>query len=456
VQAEPIVHTGQRAAAIAPRYILFILTLMSALSFMDRQILAVMIEPIKSEFALSDLQIGIVTGFGFALTFGLLGVPLGRVADHHNRRSLIAMCRGLGSLVSTLGAGAAGFWQLAFTRVGGALSEAGGAPASMSMIADLYPLQQRSRAMSVFALGSSVGSLMALIVGGWLAQRYGWRATLAIIGLTSLALTLLFRFSIDEPARGAVGGSGEKSLSAGVTPHRGVVREIWRTPVTRWLIVAAAFVLLVAYSFGAWNFTFLVRSHGLSLQKAGFISSLAAVGAAVGSLASGALADHLARRDQRWQIGVPLLGVSLALPIGLIYFMMPYGQVLPAAMLLVAFSFFITWWVAPTYAALSQAVPANKRATASAMVLLAGSILGSGAGPVLTGWFSDFLTPLAHGEALRYALASGMGLLLVAVTAFSKALVAYPAARQALLDASGSKLDEGIAAASQAGMSSPG
>jgi MFS family permease len=439
VQAEPIIHADQRAT-VAPRYILFILTLMSALSFMDRQILAVMIEPIKSEFALSDLQIGVVTGFGFALTFGLLGVPLGRVADRRNRRSLIAVCRGLGSLISTLGAGVAGFWQLAFTRVGGALSEAGGAPASMSMIADLYPLQQRSRAMSVFALGASVGALMALIVGGWLAQRYGWRATLAIIGLTSLALTLLFRFSIDEPARGA-GGAFETSLSAGVTPQRSVVREIWRTPVTRWLIVAAAFVLLVGYSFGAWNFTFLVRSHGLSLQKAGFISSLAAVGAVFGSLFSGALTDHLARRDQRWQIGVPILGVSLALPIGLIYFMMPYGQVLPAAMLLVAFSFFITWWVAPTYAALSLAVPANKRATASAMVLLAGSILGSGAGPILTGWFSDFLTPLARGEALRYALASGMALLLVAIMAFSKALVAYPAARQAILDAGSRKLD---------------
>ena len=431
-------HTDLGAAARS-RYTLFIVTVMSALSFMDRQIMAVMIEPIKTEFVLSDLQIGIVTGFGFALTFSLLGVPLGRIADYHNRRSLIAVCRGLGGVISAFGFGAAGFWQLVFTRSGGALSEAGGAPASMSMIADLYPLHQRSRAMSVFALGASVGALMALVLGGWLAQRYGWRTTLAIIGITSLALTILFRISIDEPVRGAVSSFGEEGKPAGTTPQRSVVQEIWQTPVTRWLIIAAAFVLMVGYSFGAWNFTFLVRSHGLSPQDAGLISGMAAVGAIFGSLVSGMLTDRLVRRDQRWQIGVPIVGVSLALPVGLIYYMIPHGQVLAAAVFLIVFSFFITWWIAPTYATLSLVVSPNKRATASAMVLLAGSILGSGVGPILTGWFSDFLTPFAHGEALRYALSCDVILLLVAIVAFSKALVAYPAARQSILDAENRK-----------------
>lgn len=428
-------------AAAHSRYILFTLTVMSALSFMDRQILAVMIEPIKAEFALSDLQIGIVTGLGFALTFSLLGVPLGRVADHHNRRSLIAVCRGLGGVISALGCGAASFGQLVLTRAGGALSEAGGAPASMSMIADIYPLQQRSRAMSIFALGGSVGALMALVGGGWLAHRYGWRTTLAIIGLTSFTLTILFRLSIDEPMRGSIGTFGENDKYAGSMPQRNAVLEIWQTPVSRWLIIAAAFVLLVGYSFGAWNFTFLVRSHSLSPQEAGLISGLAAVGAIFGSLASGMLTDHMVRRDQRWQIGVPIVGVSLALPVGLIYYMIPHGQVITATAFLIVFSFFISWWVAPTYATISLVVAPNKRATASAMVLLAGSIIGSGVGPILTGWFSDFLTPWAHGEALRYALSCDVILLVVAILAFSKALIAYPAARQAVLDAENRNID---------------
>ena len=134
-----------------PGYILAVLTLMSALAFMDRQILSVIIQPVKLEFGLSDLQIGLVTGLGFALTFGVLGVPLGRLADRRERRSLIAFCRGLGGLLGLLGGASVGFLSLMFSRAGGAVSDAGGTPASMSMLADLYPAENRSRAMSVLS-----------------------------------------------------------------------------------------------------------------------------------------------------------------------------------------------------------------------------------------------------------------------------------------------------------------
>ena len=158
-------QAGSSPAAPRPRYTLVILTLLSALAFMDRQILAVLIQPVKLEFGLSDLQIGLVTGLGFALTFGLLGVPLGRLADRRERRSLIAWCRGVGGLLAALGGASVGFWSLMFSRGGGALSDAGGTPASMSMMADLYPPAQRSRAMSVLSTGGSVGALMALEIG---------------------------------------------------------------------------------------------------------------------------------------------------------------------------------------------------------------------------------------------------------------------------------------------------
>ena len=125
--------------------------------------LAVLLVPVKAEFGLSDLQVGLVTGLGFALTFGLIGVPLGRVADRRERRTLVAWCRGIGGALAALGATASGAWTLAFTRMGGAISDAGGGPASMSMIADLYPPESRSRAMSVFAMGASAGSLMATL-----------------------------------------------------------------------------------------------------------------------------------------------------------------------------------------------------------------------------------------------------------------------------------------------------
>lgn len=413
------------------RHALALLTALSALSFMDRQLLAVLTQPVKVEFGLTDLQLGLVTGLGFSLTFALLGVPLGRWADRHDRRRLIVFCRGLGGVLAALGATASGFWSLMLTRSGGAVSDAGGNPASLSMVADLYPPAQRSRAMSVFATGGSIGALMALVGGSWLAQNFGWRSALALVGCVTLALTSLLWFTVREPVR-----VGLTPVASPRPPPHGAVRTIWRTPVTRWLIVAVACVLLAAYSFGAWNTALLVRHHGLALQAAGWVSGAAALAAMAGGLVSGALTDALTRRDPRWQVGVPMLGIALALPAGLAYLMLAPGSVRTATALVVVYAFFVTWWVAPTYAALSLVVPPERRATASAMLLLAGSIIGNGLGPILTGWMSDRLAPLAGGASLAWALAVMVSMLAPALLAFGRARRAYPAALQAARPAS--------------------
>ncbi|RFO94980.1 MFS transporter [Rhodoferax lacus] len=403
-----------------PRYTLALLTVLSAFSFMDRQILAVLTQPVKLEFGLTDLQIGLITGLGFALTFGLLGVPLGRWADQHERRRLIMVCRGAGGALAALGATASGFWMLLLSRSGGAVSDAGGNPASLSMVADLYPPEQRARAMSVFASGGSLGALMALVGGSWVAQAYGWRVALASVGCVSLLLTCLFWLTVQEPRRSASGNPLDARQSS-----LGAVREIWSAPVTRWLIVAAACVLLAGYSFGSWNTALLVRHHGLSLRAAGWISGAAALSSMVGGLVSGALADVLTRRDPRWQIGVPMLGVAAALPTGLAYLMLPAGSVQAATLLVVLYAFFLTWWVAPTYAALSLVVAPERRATASAMLLLAGSIIGNGLGAILTGWLSDRLAPVAGTASLAWALSLMLAMLLPALLAFARARRAY-------------------------------
>ena len=406
-------------------YTLALLTLMSALAFMDRQILSVLIEPVKPDFGLSDLQIGLVTGLGFALTFSVLGVPLGRLADRRNRRSLIAWTRGLGGLLGALGAASVGFWSLLLSRSGGALSDAGGTPASMSMLADLYPIGRRARAMSVLGAGGSLGALLALVFGSWLAQHHGWRVTMVVAGGISVVLALLLRKTVGEPLRAAV---APPSPADAQTPRTGAVAAIWAEPVTRWLIIGAAFTLLAAYSFDAWNIALMVRRHGLSLQMAGWISGGAALASIAGGLISGAMADRLTRRDLRWQVGVPVVGVALALVCGLAYLLLPAGAWVTASVLMLGFAFFLPWWVAPTYAALSMVVVSQRRATANAMMLLAGAILGNGLGPILTGWLSDVLNASLGGDGLRYALFGMVSMLLPGALAFAQAMKRYPAA----------------------------
>ena len=406
--------------------LLLLLTAMSMLSAMDRQMLAVLIEPIKAEFLLSDLQIGLVSGLGFALSFCLLGLPLGRIADRHERRSLVAWTRGVGGLLAALGGASIGFWSLMGSRAGGALSDAGGAPASLSMIADLYPPAQRSRAMSLFGLGAATGSMLALVLGSWIAQQWGWRLALAIVGGSAALLALLLRMFSSEPLRAQAARSNE--LSQG----RSSVALVWRQPVTRWIMLGAGFALLSGYSVGAWNVSYLVRSHHLTQQQAGWVAGFAALTSVFGSLVAGALTDRLVRRHPGWQMGVPLIGVSMALPSGLLFFAMPTGQVAAATAMVGLFAFFIAWWAAPSYAALSLVVAPQRRATANAMLMLAGAIIGSGIGPIFTGSLSSWLEPWLQDQALRFALICTIAMLVFSVYAFWRALLVYPAALKAV------------------------
>ncbi|MBS0291440.1 MAG: MFS transporter [Proteobacteria bacterium] len=402
-----------------------LLTLLSALAFMDRQILAVLLQPVKAEFDLTDLQIGLVTGLGFSLTFVLLGIPLGRLADRGERRAVLTWSRGVGAVLGAAGAWATGFWTLLVSRAGGAVSDAGGAPASISMLSDLYPPEKRSRVISLFGTGASLGSLLALVLGSWLAQQFGWRVTMAIIGLAALLATLLLRWTVSEPPR------HHAVAAAAPVERHGALAQLWHTPVTRWLIVGAGFALLAGYGFGAWNNALLIRRHALSLQQAGLISGAAALASIIGALLSGSLADRLARRDGRWQLGVPVLGLSLALPCGLLYLLMPAGAVGPAAALMVAYAFFVVWWAAPCYAALSFVVPPQRRATAHATIMLVGSLVGNGLGPIFTGWLSDVVDRMLPGDGLRIALMVIVTMLLPGILALSRALPLFPAARAA-------------------------
>ena len=412
-------------------YVLALLTALSAMTFMDRQILAVLLQPIKQEFGFSDLQIGLITGLGFALTFGLLGIPLGRLADRHERRGLIAWCRGIGGCIAALGALATGAGGLAASRAGAALGDAGGGAASMSILADLYAPTERSRAMSVFGVGAALGALLALLLGPLFAQWWGWRVTLVIIGLGVVLLSLVLRFTVQEPVR-ALTQSTTSNADVVAKPVESAVKLIWNEPVTRFMIVGAACALIAGLSIGSWNVALLARRFDLNLKQAGGISAVAACLSVAGSLFSGWLTDRLARGDVRWQIRVPVIGVGMAALFGLAYLLVSDELFVLSLACMLIYSFFTAWWAPATYAALSLVVPVQRRATASAMVLMSGALLGNGLGPIAAGWLSDVLNTVWQGQGLRYALVVMMCTLLPGLWAFTRALAYYPGAyRQA-------------------------
>ena len=409
---QPTQHAAPRA-----RLTLALLALLSALAFMDRQILAVLLVPVKAEFSLSDLQVGLVTGLGFALAFGAIALPLGRLADRRERRTLVALCRGIGGALAALGAAANGAWTLAVTRMGSAISDAGGGPASLSMIADLFPPASRSRAMSVFAMGASAGSLMALIGGAWFAQRYGWRATLAAIGLGSLAVAVLLRYWAREPLRGepiaAAGGVATAPM------EQGAVRAVLAEPVARWLIVAAALALLAGISFGTWNFAYLVRVHGLEPEAVGWITGLSALGSVLGNLASGALADRLGALDMRWQPRLMAMGAALIALFGCAVSLLP--SIVATAVALALFAACVAGLNGPTYALTQSLVAVRMRGLSMSTLVVLLNLIGVGVGPTMAGILSDIFAARYGADSVRWAMVCVLLLNLPAVWLFARA-----------------------------------
>lgn len=392
--------------------LLFLLAMMFADNFVGRQILAVMIEPIKREFGVSDTAMGLISGLAFAAVYALLALPAGRLADRMSRTRLLAISCLLWAL-ATMACGLAGsFIVLALARMAVAVCESPATSSSLSIIADLYPPHKRSFAISCFTAAPTFSAIIGLSLGAWVVEQYGWRVAFISIGLPALLFSTVLAFFVRDPER------GRWDLAPSRAPQIrqslfSAARTIWALPAYRCLILACGLTSLSAYAIGMWNTSFLVRSHGLSLQHAGMLAGvICGTAAGFGGLFSGWLSDHLTQRNRHWQIGIPVLGHLISNAALVTYLFWPsttllhIGQLpIPSAMLWCGlYSFFSVWWVAPLFNLVTQLVQPDQRSTAVALQTIVSTLLGVGVGPLVTGLFSDALLPFFGIESLRYAL----------------------------------------------------
>ncbi|VVM68621.1 sugar efflux transporter [Pseudomonas fluorescens] len=393
--------------------LLFLLAMVFADNFVGRQILAVMVEPIKSEFGISDTAIGLISGLAFAAVYAVVGLPAGRLVDRMPRIRLLAMTCLLWA-VATLACGLAGsFIALAIARMLVAISESPTTSASLSLISDLYPPQRRSFAISCFTAAPTFSSIVGLSIGAWVVEHYGWRSGFIALAIPALAFSAILAFFVREPLRGRWDPTPHAHIQPALLGMGAEARKLWALPAYRCLILAGGLTTLSAYAIAMWNTSFLMRSHGLSLQHAGLLVGIVCgISAGTGGLLSGWMSDRLCRRHPHWQVSIPVVG-HLAATSALIPYLlwsdvllMRAGDVpIPTAMLWCAlYSFFSVWWVAPSYNLVTQLVPASRRGTAMALQTIVSTLLGIGVGPLLTGLFSDMLLPVLGHESLRYAL----------------------------------------------------
>ena len=394
-------------------YVVGVLTAVYASSQVDRQIMGMLLEPIRLELNASDTQMGFLIGLTFAVFYATLGMPIAMLADRSNRRNIIVAAISVWSAMTVLCGSAATFAQLALARIGVGVGEAGSSPPSHSIISDLFGPAQRGTAMGVFALGVNIGLLLAYLVGGWVSENWGWRVTFVVVGLPGLIIAALLYLTVSEPRRGAIEASASDEPRADDEPpteaqesapkFRSVAAYMWRVRSIRHLTIGASLAGFIGYGFVLWMPTFLVRSHGLSPTEVGLVLALmAGVVGGIGTFSAGKLADVLAKRDVRWRAWI-VAGAKIGyVPFLACVFLV--DELWLALVIYIVPAFFGGFYLAPTFALIQSLVSLRMRALASSIVLFVLNIIGMGFGPQLVGIMSDFFADDYGKESLRMAL----------------------------------------------------
>ncbi len=381
-------------------FVLATLCVVAIFNMVDRQIITIVLDPIKAEFGASDTAMGLLTGMIFAAFYATAAFPIARWADGGSRKTVLAACLGFWSLMTTLGGIAQSFMQLAITRVGVAIGEAGAAPTSQSMLSDLYPLSSRATVLATLSAFSSFGIGLGVILGGWLSDTFTWRTAFFIVGAPGLLLAVFVYLRLPEPRRGAADGLVDDRQ----TPRmRQTFAHLMKIPTYRHVVTTAAFVALCGYGQLMWGPTFFRRVHDMTGTEAGAGFGLATMAALMlGNLTAGFISDWAGKKDIRWYMRIAAIGPALGFPFGMLFVFASSTPVALASSFL--FQFFITFHVPPCYAIAQTLSPLRMRTMAMVIIGLFQSLIGIGLAPILIGAVNDFLEPRFGLEAVRYSL----------------------------------------------------
>lgn len=379
-------------------YVLNALLLIYILNFVDRGLLSVVAPQMKPELGISDTAFGLLTGFGFALLYTFVGIPLAQFAETRHRVWIMTVCVALWSLMTALCGLAApitiggmvigGFWILLACRVGVGIGEAGCTPPANSLIADYYPPQRRSTALGYYAMGVTLGGLLANLIGGPITDAFGWRMAFFVVGLPGLLVAVVFKMTVKEPPRGYTDPPG--TMRKARPKFADGMRELASKPSFWWMTAGATIASFCGYGIASFQSLFINRSFDLSAgQAAVYINAPVALAAAIGTLATGWLAERLGKRSPNAIAWLPGVGLTLSVPF---YFVAFTTQNLTLCLIALIIGGGIKYgYLAAQYTIGQGVVTAQVRAVATAVLLFVINLLGYGLGPLFIGALSDML-----------------------------------------------------------------
>ncbi len=402
-------------------FALALLFLTSLLNWYDRSLFAILLEPIKHDLSLSDGQIGLLSGLAFNLLSILAVVPIARIGDRGSHAWVLSISLAVWSALTILCGTAGGFLSLFLFRMGVGLGEAGGTPATHALISGRFNPDFRTRALSIVGVGSSLGILLGTVLGGITADALNWRWAFWLAGAPGLALAVMLLFVFRQP-RPASQAPGERAVGV-----KAAVGALLARPAYRLVLIGMAVAFIGYYAAQMWLPTFLIRTFGITVAKAGVLhAGFYVLPSIIGTIAGGILADWWGRRDRRAAVWVLLLGFGASAPFLLCVYT---AATLPLALVgEVGAGFLGGLVIGPLYGLVQSLAGRKMRATAASLLIVVGGLVGGTLGPMIVGFVSDWLQPSQGANAIRIALSA------TALTNVVAAFVFYLASRTVVVD----------------------
>jgi predicted MFS family arabinose efflux permease len=399
-------------------YVLTVLTAVNVLNGIDRSIIWVMLESIKRDLHLTDTQLGWLSGFAFAVVYGVVGIPIAALADRANRTRIVAAALAVWSGFTALCGFATSAVQLGISRMAVGAAESGAPPACLSIIADLYPPERRAGAIGIFMSANAIALVVTFACGAWVAERYGWRVGFWSVGVAGFVLAAIICLTVKEPLRGGADArDGEQSPAASwITGFAHTCRVIRTSRATLWMLAGFTLNNIAVIGIATFLMSLFIRTHGLSVSEAGALIALGYGVAAIGILFVGRLADRLALRDVRWSVWLvaALAGGSIVGVVGLVL----AGHRLVFAALAITFCICASAQSPPLYATFQNLVAPYRRASMLSIAYVLSNLIALGSGPVIVGTLSDSLLTRFGTAALGYAILAMTEFFLLAIFSY--------------------------------------
>lgn len=360
---------------------LAVLVAINVLNFYDRQVAGAVVEPVRKEFHLTDTEIGWLNT-AFTVLYGVVGLPLGRLADKVSRKKLLAIGIAVWALLTASASRINSYSFLVFSRLGVGVGEATAAPTGTSWIGDLFPPERRSKPLALFMLGVPVGGALSFFFSGPIAQRLGWRAAMVAAAAPALLLIPLL-LMLHEPVRGA---SEKHALPA----DAGSIWAVLRVPTFWWIAISGALVNFNLYAVGTFFPAFFGRIHHMNVARAGVMTGIVyAVGGVLGGSVAGVWGDRIVKRNRSGRMKIASIAALLAVPLSYFGIQQGAGSIAVALPLLTIAYGLLNMYYGLVYASIQDIVAPALRGTSMAIYFLVMYLGGASWGTVIIGKLSD-------------------------------------------------------------------